>query len=314
MICAKPYTGIHGVFGCGQCIACRISKRRVWSHRIMLESVQHRMGSFLTLTYDDDHLPPGHTLNPSHTKQWMKTFRERLRYNYDTDPSGSWHSRTIRFFLVGEYGDQTHRPHYHAALFGFPPCFYYLRPPPNGCSCPPCALVRSTWGKGHIMLGSLSHDSAQYIAGYVTKKMTSKDDPRLLGRHPEFARMSNRPGIGAYSLEALSTALSTVHGTTFISNTLDVPSQLRFGGKLLPLGRYMKQKLRQELGFVETSTPSQILQTLKQEMSLVREDYLSDKEIQKEGLTFSQYIARQSLPAIQSLEGKSKLYNPKRSL
>lgn len=281
----------------------------------MLESLQHTTGSFLTLTYDDAHLPSGQTLDPLHTKSWLKTFRERLRYQFDHDIS-DFHSRTIRFFLVGEYGDLSNRPHYHVAVFGFPPCYYYLSPPARGhrCSCPPCSLVHDTWQKGHIMVGSLTHDSAQYIAGYVTKKMTHIDDPRLSGRHPEFARMSNRPGIGAFDLSVLSTALSDIHGTTFISQTGDVPSVLRHGGKMMPLGRYLKRKLREELGFVESSTPTEILFALKQEMSLVREDYIHDKAAQAEGLNFSQYLARQSLPAIMSLEGKHKLYSARRPL
>lgn len=317
MICAKPYTGDNGVFGCGQCTICRINKRRVWSHRMMLESVQHEQSSFLTLTYDDEHLPEGHTLRPDDTKAWLKKFRERLRYAYDNRNPDLFYAlpRTIRYFLVGEYGEKTQRPHYHAALFGFPPCFYFSSPSAKKqCSCPSCSVVRDTWGKGHIMLGTLTHDSAQYIAGYVTKKMTSPEDPRLKGRFPEYARMSNRPGIGAYDLEPLSTALSTVHGTTFISETHDVPSVLRFAGSKMPLGRYIKRKLREELGFVETSTPAEILQALRQEMSLVREDYLSDSQAQKEGLNFSQYLARISLPTILSREGKQKLFNARRHL
>lgn len=296
---------------------CLINRRRVWSHRMMLESVQHDQSSFLTLTYDDEHLPLGHTLQPDHIKSWLKKFRERLRYAYDTRNPDMFYilPRTIRYFIVGEYGDQTQRPHYHAALFGFPPCFYFSTPSRGKqCSCPSCHVVRDTWGQGHIMLGTLTHDSAQYIAGYVTKKMTSPDDPRLKGRFPEFARMSNRPGIGAYDLEPLSTALSSVHGTTFISETFDVPSELRFAGSKMPLGRYIKRKLREELGFVETSTPTEILQALRQEMSNVREDFLADASSQKEGLSFSQYLARQSLPAILSAEGKSKLYGARRHL
>ena len=57
------------------------------------------------------------------------------------------------------------KDHYHACLFGVGPSF--------------ADVVESTWKKGHIMLGTLTHDSAQYVAGYVTKKMTSKADPRL---------------------------------------------------------------------------------------------------------------------------------------
>jgi len=172
--------------GCGQCMPCRINRRRLWTHRMMLESYKHAENSFLTLTYDDEHLPARGSLDPSHTQKWLKRFRKAIA------------PRKVRFYLVGEYGDQSQRPHYHAALFGVGPDGIVVNN--EYCSVPD--IVSRTWGKGHVMLGSLTSASAQYICGYVTKKMTSKFDPRLNGRYPEFARMSRRPGIGSSWFEA----------------------------------------------------------------------------------------------------------------
>lgn len=93
------------------------------------------------------------------------------------------------------------------------------------------------------MLGAISISSAAYIAGYVVKKWTNAEEPALNGRHPEFARMSLRPGIGADAMTDVALAMmrSRFDGP-------DIPTVLRHGPKMFPLGRYLRRKLRDELG------------------------------------------------------------------
>ena len=110
------------------------------------------------------------------------------------------------------------------------------------------------WRKGRIHVGSLTVESAHYIAGYVTKKMTDADDRRLEGRPPEFARMSLKPGIGA---GAVSDIASTVL-THDLSVDGDVPVTLRSGGKVKPLGRYLVRRLRKECGRAEGAPASKL--------------------------------------------------------
>lgn len=142
--------------------------------------------------------------------------------------------RKCRFYLVGEYGDQTNRPHYHVALFN--------------TSRLDASIIEATWTHGFVHVGDLTPSSAQYLCGYVTKKLTAKDDPRLLGRHPEFARMSNRPGIGADAMAIVGEALFNKHVVNQIEIDGDVPSSLSHGRRSLPLGRYLRQKLRDYVG------------------------------------------------------------------
>lgn len=185
----------------------------------------HAENSFATLTYDEANIPAGGTLVPKDVELWLKRLRDKLP------------ARSLRYFLVGEYGDKSQRPHYHAALFGIGPDFR--------------SLVSETWGLGHTLLGDLTPASARYVAGYVTKKMTSKDDPRLNGRHPEFSRMSRMPGIGATAIPKLSQMLSVPLGLKEIDTLGDVPTSLKHGNSQLPLGRYLRQKLRDDLGFID---------------------------------------------------------------
>lgn len=221
MICIKPYFSGGAAFGCGQCMPCRFNKRRLWAHRISLEALCHGDNSFVTLTYADDAV---RSVVPRDLSLWLK----RMRRNPLCPP--------LRFFAVGEYGDRSGRPHYHAALFGFPSCQLQNSRVIGECSCQACSVVRKTWGYGHVMVGTLTHQSASYLAGYVTKKMTSTSDVRLAGRHPEFARMSFRPGIGAAAMWDVASVIMQYKLAT-------IPTALRQGSRILPLGRYLRAKL-----------------------------------------------------------------------
>lgn len=256
MICDRPYVQGVRAFPCGQCMPCRINRRRLWSNRLLLESCKHNESSFVTLTYAPEFLPADGSLKPVHLQLFLKRLRKALS------------PRKIRFFAVGEYGDETFRPHYHLAIFGL--------------GQHELDVVRSAWSMGHVMLGDLSRASAAYIAQYCTKKMTSTDDPRLQGRHPEFTRMSLRPGIGALAIDDLACALSGVDGSRMLADTGDVPYTLKVGGQDIPLGRYLRMKLRRALdifkfnpvtGEVSYGSPDHVLKQFENEMR----ELLTDK-------------------------------------
>lgn len=123
-------------------------------------------------------------------------------------------------------------------------------------------MVGETWTFGDVDLGTLGTESAQYICGYVTKKMTAKDDTRLYGRHPEFARMSNRPGIGRPAMDAVA---NTYKHFDLASREADVPAALRHGGRLLPLGRYLRRELRALVG-MEKEAPEATLKKAEESL------------------------------------------------
>jgi len=194
---------------------------------MFLESLCHDHSAFVTLTYSEKDLPHGATLEPPA----LQAFLKRLR---------SSHPRPLRFFGVGEYGEHTHRPHYHLALFGL--------------SVVDRHLVDRAWPQGFVHAGDLTPAACNYVAGYVVKKMTHASDPRLGGRHPEFARMSLRPGIGAPAVQVLRDALNNQHGLSEIRSTGDVPRTLKVARKSIPLARYLRKKLREELLLDESDT------------------------------------------------------------
>lgn len=240
----------------------------------MLEASLHGDNTFVTLTYSELFLPriAGTNLNtliPKDLQLFLKRFRKAM------EPSA------IRFFGCGEYGDQSERAHYHLAMFNVPACRYgssRYKPPYNRKNCCDiCDRVRDAWGMGRVDLDELNQTTAAYIAGYVVKKMTGETDPRLNGRHKEFSRQSNRPGIGAdFMWEAASTMMK--FSLDDLSKTEgDVPVTLRHGSKEMPLGRYLRRKLRKYLGRDE-KTPDHVLQKLAEEMQPLREAQFATKK------------------------------------
>lgn len=310
MLCKNPYMMGTTPFGCGQCMPCRLNRRRLWSHRIMLESLKHQHSAFVTLTYDDKHLPKNNSLNKEHLQLWLKKIRKLYA------------PQKLRFFAVGEYGTSGQRglnPHYHLALFGSLPCFHpekdqYQR---KKCHCPSCTDIRKTWGYGDTDNAYLTHDSAQYICGYVTKKLTKKSDfLDSLGIIPEFARMSLRPGIGAHAMEDVAETLMTEHGCDLIGNLGDIPTQLAHGKKMKPLGRYLSQKLRERLGH-DKKVPLEVLQKNNQEMHELFKATLGDQISKNQTIRSIQkknFLLDLNKQKVLNLETKSKLYSKKGSL
>lgn len=271
----------------------------------MLESLLHPVNSFVTLTYNDSSIPIQSatglaTLLPVHLQNFLKKLRKQL------EPS------KIRFYAVGEYGDETFRPHYHLALFNFPTCARgntgagMVRPSWAAC-CDNCRTIGNTWGHGNVLLGTLETSSAQYVAGYVTKKMTHRLDPRLLGREPEFARMSLRPGIGSDFMHEVA---STLLQFNLEKTRADVPSALEHGkGRKLPLGRYLQKKLRTLVGQNEAA-PQETLDKVAAEMLPLR---LAAKTSKTHPSLKSQVVLSGTTGRLR-LEQKQRLYTRKKSL
>lgn len=170
--------------GCSQCIGCRMDRAQQWAARCVHENQVHgEVGQFLTLTFDDDHVPADYSLDHSIFQRFMKRVRK------DAGPG-------LRFFMCGEYGEKLLRPHFHALFFNYAyedlvPC----EETEYGMLYQSAHLL-SHWRQGNCLVGALTLRSASYVARYNLKTVKSWNNPDLLGRTPEYIRMSTRPGIG----------------------------------------------------------------------------------------------------------------------
>lgn len=170
---------------CGRCIGCRLEHSRQWAMRCMHEASLYDDNCFITLTYDDDHLPKGGTLVKKHFQDFMKRFRKKFS------------DRVIRYYHCGEYGEDFSRPHYHACIFGFDFSDKVLFNVVNDNKIYTSDVLSSLWTDGFCTIGALTFESAAYVARYCTKKITGAASvEHYQGRQPEYATMSRRPGIG----------------------------------------------------------------------------------------------------------------------
>lgn len=186
---------------CGKCYSCALDYARSWSARIMLEAQSHLNNCFITLTYSDFYKPD--KLSKSDVQKFIKRLRKEV---------GS-----IRYFLCGEYGEgkgvrDGNNPHYHAIIFGYDfPDKVPLQKSGSGMIIYRSPLLEKLWPFGLSSIGTVSPESAQYVAKYSLKrKMTGNDSG-------EFVLMSRRPGIGScgYSSDIWDTDKLYINGKIY---------------------------------------------------------------------------------------------------
>ena len=183
--CLRPFSlpGV-GVVPCGRCPNCRTNKRQSWIYRLECEAKQYPLSLFVTLTYDDEHLPIeriGSDLFVEEvsvvSKRDVQLFMKRLRRKYE--------DYKIRYFLTSEYGTQGGRPHYHMILFGFP-----FTGKKAG------DLLAECWQQGFVQAHPLTQREISYTCKYMYEKSTIPSVLQGVKSAQPFMMCSRRPGIG----------------------------------------------------------------------------------------------------------------------
>lgn len=214
---------------CGQCIGCKLDRSRDWATRLTHEAQLHEDNCFLTLTFSDDFYPDSGSVSVEDVQKFMRRLRKAVG--------------PVRFFACGEYGEAGDRPHYHVLVFGhaFLADRYLWRQSPAGFPIYRSALLEKLWPFGYSEIGTVTHQSAGYVARYVTKKISgdmaeehyTRDHPytgEQVRVRPEFIVMSNRPGIGRGWFDKF-------HADAFPSDFLIIE------GSKVPVPRYYKKQL-----------------------------------------------------------------------
>lgn len=155
---------------CGRCEGCRARQKRDWAIRMAHEATLYERNCFVTLTYDDEHLPD------ELVKSDIQVFIKRLRHHS---------KRPIRYYAVGEYGEKTNRPHYHAIIFNedFLGGAYDINDKLYGNK-----ILDGIWKQGNTAISEFTFATALYTAGYTVKKISAPDTFSLMSRTPPIGR------------------------------------------------------------------------------------------------------------------------------
>lgn len=175
---------------CGGCHPCRVHKAQAWRVRICCEALCHAQTVSVCLTYSDEHLPPGGSLDAAEVVRFLKRLRKSVAKR---------RGDLFRYFLIGEYSPGG-RPHYHLILFGYwPGDSRAVSDSRAGNRQFESAELSAAWGHGLVNFQEFTPSAADYVSGYYVEKLTGEMGERFnAGREPEFMRASRgKGGIGA---------------------------------------------------------------------------------------------------------------------
>lgn len=178
---------------CGKCPACLQNKRASWGFRLSQELKSSETASFVTLTYDEKNNMG--SLSKNDVTLFLKRLRQAcIKMDIQDDPyyeSGLNHPKKskLRYFITGEYGSNTFRPHYHMLLFNHPLV----------SEMELYELINKTWKKGSSYIGQVTEASIAYVAKYLLKGSVTPE-----GCEEPFSFMSRKPGIGIEYVERMS--------------------------------------------------------------------------------------------------------------
>lgn len=217
--CVNAFVRNGYIVGCGDCIPCRARAAKIWANRIVFEMRDYAENIFVTLTYDDEHLPAEGSLHKKSFSAFIKRLRRRLDYHIGAH---------FRFFACGEYGTRTGRAHYHAILFGVGTWAH--------------TTIQECWAQGFVQTLPADGGAGAYVAGYVVKKLNK------VQRGPcesEFILMSRRPGIGAKMADHISS--DALLSDLWYDDFGDIVGAINVGRYKLALGGYMRRRIRSDL-------------------------------------------------------------------
>ncbi|QCQ84698.1 replication initiator protein [Blackfly microvirus SF02] len=220
---------------CNNCVGCRLDKARQWAIRLTHERREHDLAIFVTLTYNDQHLPRDGGLVKKHMQTFFKRLRSYIEYTTPDNPK-------IKYFMCGEYGGKTLRPHYHAIIFGMD--FADKRFHKNnkqGDKLYTSKKLDELWGMGHCNIGDVTYQSVGYVARYNLKKVNgvnkhehykgvNRDTGEIVSIIPEFIAASQGLGLAHFERH---------HQQMYMRDSVVIQ------GKEAPVPKYYDVKLKQ---------------------------------------------------------------------
>lgn len=210
---------------CGQCVGCRLEDSRQKAIRCMHEMQLHEHNGgncFITLTFNEDSIAKREVPESLDHRDWQ-LFIKKLRkqvvpknpYEKGTDKYKAFaREKGVRFYMCGEYGEESGRPHYHAIIFNydFPDKEPWMTR--NGFTLYRSSLLEQLWPYGYSSIAEANFETAAYVARYVMKKVNgdAKEDHyrryrvdeetgeilETIDLKPEYNQMPNKPGLAKW--------------------------------------------------------------------------------------------------------------------
>lgn len=234
------YTKLHKLVKttCGRCPECLSKKRLDWFIRLKIELANSTSCYFITLTYNDEHLPHSELGRPCFSVRDVQLFMKRYRKHYEPIK--------LRYFLIGEYGGQFGRPHYHAIIFNLPnKSIYELN-----------QTLAQIWDNGYTSIANVTDSRLNYVCKYCIQNLQGKKSYSCESEYPPFLSSRN-PGIGC----------SYVNDDNVIYHLNNETVQTFIDGKPYILPRYLKDKIFSDYPDIKDRMTQEYLQKKKQNMT-----------------------------------------------
>lgn len=246
---------------CGKCINCLATKRNEWTFRLYQEQKVAKSALFLTLTYSQDNVIYSNTEETLYKKD-LQDFIKKLRYQQKKKCQSK-----IRYYAVGEYGTETDRPHYHAAMFNLDKSII--------------KELNQYWEKGFAHIGDLNPASIRYLTKYLINRVGEYET-----KEKPFALMSRRPGIGNNYLSKTGQYHKKLDKTTVRNDQ----------GQTMAMPRYYREKI--------FSPIQRAVQTKKQQNEALVEEQRQYNDYKKRGLDHTSLKDQLQQRKIEIMESK----------
>lgn len=275
---------------CRKCIGCRLDYSRHWADRLIIELQRHETAFFVTLTYDDEHLDPLRCVDVSTgelepfatlSKRDCQLFMKRLRKAHKE----LYPDLHLMYYLTGEYGETSFRPHYHAIIYDLRLSDLKLWTQRDKFVYYTSDWLDSIWQNGRCIVAQVTWETCAYTARYILKKQfgqKAREEYYVNGIIPEFSLVSTKPGIARTYFE------DTILQKEIFGKVEEVHISTSDGGRKVRFPKYWDRLFAdidpEKLLSIkeERKKNAQAVQDLKlSQTSKQFYDYLEDEELNK---------------------------------
>ena len=247
MVCRSPITLTKKPdlkFRCRKCLSCQVTKRQEWAMRCVMESETHEENSFITLTFSNEY-----NTTVGYEKGILQKFMKRLRKKI--------YPKKVKYVACYEYGEGIgtrewwEHPHYHILLFGheFKEDKKFLKKTRKGEFIYTSPTLEDLWSDpitkesyGMSSIGTLTHSSASYVAGYIHKKFNGYIEDEIKHYTNPLGQLLPKERI--YSSQGISKAFYEKHKIQLYNH-----DYITYQDKKYPLPEYYNRLIDKESKF-----------------------------------------------------------------